>query len=169
MNQPEPTSTPPFHIRHATPDDAPTIVTLIRELAVYEKLEEFAKATPDDLRLHLFGPQPRAEALIAEVNAAPVGFALFFTTFSTFRGRPSLYLEDVFVRPEHRGQGLGKALLAAVANRAVERGCKRMEWAVLDWNAPAIGFYRALGAKPLDEWTVYRLEDEHLKRLGSRD
>ena len=166
MNQPEST-TPPFHIRPATPDDAPTIVTLIRELAVYEKLEEFAQATPDDLRHHLFGPQPCAEALIAEVDNAPVGFALFFTTFSTFRGRPSLYLEDVFVRPEHRGQGLGKALLAAVAQHAVKRGCKRLDWAVLDWNAPAIGFYRSLGARPLDEWTVYRLEDEHLTRLGS--
>jgi GNAT superfamily N-acetyltransferase len=142
-------------------------VNLIRELAVYEHLEPYAKATPDDLRAHLFGPRPAAEAILAEVEGVPAGFALFFATFSTFRGQPGLYLEDVFVRAEHRGRGIGKALLATVARIAVDRGCGRLEWSVLDWNAPAIGFYRSLGARPMDEWTVYRIDEEPLTRLAS--
>jgi GNAT superfamily N-acetyltransferase len=160
----------PPSIRPATPDDAPALVALIRELAVYEKLEHEAVASPDDLRRALSGPRPTAEALIAEADdGRPAGFALFFHNFSTFVGRPGLYLEDLFVRPEHRGAGLGKALLLALARLAVERGCGRMEWAVLDWNEPAIGFYRSLGARPMDEWTVFRLDADALARLTSRD
>jgi GNAT superfamily N-acetyltransferase len=154
-------------IRPCRPDDAETLVELVRELAAYEHLEASARATPGDFRTHLFGPRPCAEAILAEVDGVPVGFALFFPTFSTFRGQPGLYLEDVFVRPEHRGRGIGKSLLASVARRAVARGCGRLEWAVLDWNAPAIGFYRALGARPLGEWTVYRIDDEPLARLAA--
>jgi GNAT superfamily N-acetyltransferase len=154
-------------IRPCQPEDAETLVSLIRALAVYEKLEHFALATPDALRAHLFGPKPAAEAILAELDGAPVGFALFFSTFSTFRGQPGLYLEDIFVRPEHRGRGIGKALLATVARMAVGRGCGRLEWSVLDWNAPAIGFYRSLGARPMDEWTTYRIDDEPLARLAS--
>jgi GNAT superfamily N-acetyltransferase len=147
-------------------DDVFTLVALIMELAVYEKLEAHAKATPDDLRRHLFGRQPAAEALIAEAGGRAVGFALFFQTFSTFRGRPSLYLEDVFVQPAHRARGIGKALLQRVARVAVERRCGRVDWAVLDWNKPAIAFYRSLGARALDEWTIYRLEGADLDELG---
>ena len=109
---------------------------------------------------------PLAEAAVAEVGGEPVGFALWFTTFSTFRGQPGLYLEDIFVKPAYRGRGIGKGLLAAVARRAVERGCGRLEWSVLNWNAPAIGFYQSLGARPMDEWTVYRIDEEPLRRLG---
>ena len=141
-------------------------MNLVHELAVYEKLEQHARATPDDFRRHLFGPRPAAEAAVAEVDGEPVGFALWFSTFSTFRGQPGLYLEDIFVKPSYRGRGIGKGLLAAVARRAVERGCGRLEWSVLDWNAPAIGFYRALGARPMDEWTVYRIDEEPLRRLA---
>jgi len=155
-----------FSIRAARPDDAELLVNLVRELAVYEKLEKRARATPDDFRRHLFGPNPAAEAAVALVAGEPVGFALWFATFSTFRGKPGLYLEDIFVRPLYRARGIGKALLAAVARRAVERGCGRLEWSVLDWNAPAIGFYRSLGARPMDEWTVYRIDDEPLRRLA---
>ena len=121
---------------------------------------------PDDFRRHLFGADPAAEAAVAEVGGEPAGFALWFSTFSTFRGQPGLYLEDIFVKPGFRGRGIGKGLLAAVARRAVERGCGRLEWSVLDWNAPAIGFYRSLGARPMDEWTVYRIDDEPLRRLA---
>lgn len=155
-----------FRIRPAEPDDAATIVTLIRELAVYEKLEHEANATPEDIHRHLFGPRPYAEALMAEVEGVAVGFALYFHTFSTFEGKPSLYLEDLFVRPPFRGRGIGKALFLNLAKRAVDRGCGRFEWAVLDWNEPSIGFYKALGARPMDDWTVYRLDGEALARLA---
>lgn len=164
-----PPGTPTPAIRPARPEDAETLVALIRELAVYEKLEHQARATPEDLRRHLFGPQPRAEALLAEIDDAPVGFALYFHTFSTFRGQPGVYLEDVYVRPERRGAGIGKALLAAIARIAVDRGCGRLEWAVLNWNEPAIRFYRAIGARPLDEWTTYRLDDDALDALARLD
>lgn len=153
-------------IRPCRPEDAETLVDLVHELAVYEKLERHAQATPDAFRAHLFGHRPFAEALLAELDGAAVGFALFFHTFSTFRGQPGLYLEDLFVRQAHRGRGIGKALLKAVARIAVEHGCGRLEWAVLDWNAPAIGFYSSLGAEPLDEWTVYRIADGQLARLA---
>ena len=155
-------------IRPARPDDAATIASLIRELAAYEKLEDHARATAEDLGRHLFGERPAAEVILAEVEGEPVGFALFFPTFSTFRGQPGLYLEDLFVRPEHRGRGIGKALLARVARIAVDRGCGRLEWSVLDWNAPSIAFYRAQGAVPMDEWTVYRVADEALMALAER-
>jgi GNAT superfamily N-acetyltransferase len=157
----------PFAVRPARPEDCETIVNLVRELAVYEKLDHLARATPADLRRHLFGPRPYAEALIAEADGGPVGMALFFHTFSTFLGRPGLYLEDVFVRPEARGRGIGKALLASVARIAAERGCGRLEWSVLNWNTPAIGFYVSLGARPMSEWTVYRIDGEPLQRLAT--
>ncbi len=155
-------------IRAADADDAETIVGLIRELAEYERLLDEAKATPDDIRRNLFGDRPYAESLIAEAEGRPVGFALFFHTFSTFRGQPGIYLEDLFVKPAFRGRGIGKALLSALAQRAVTRGCGRLEWSVLNWNEPAIGFYKALGARPMDEWTVYRVDDEALQRLADQ-
>jgi GNAT superfamily N-acetyltransferase len=160
-----------FSIRAARYEDAEVLVNLVRELAVYEKLEQRVRGTADDFRRHLFGPQPVAEAALAEVGSEPAGFALWFATFSTFRGQPGLYLEDIFVRPSHRGRGIGKALLAAVARRAIERGCGWMGWSVLDWNAPAIAFYHSIGARPMDEWTVYRwtvyrLDEEPLSRLA---
>jgi GNAT superfamily N-acetyltransferase len=157
-----------FTIRPARPEDSETIASLIRELATYECLAHEAKATADDIRRNLFGPRPFAEALIAEVAAEAVGFALFFHNFSTFRGLPGLYLEDLFVRPECRGLGIGKALLATLARLAVERDCGRLEWAVLDWNEPAIGFYRSLGAVPMNEWTVFRVTDKALAELANR-
>lgn len=161
------TSTGPLLIRAAVPDDSATIANLIRELAVYEKLESHAKAGPAEIAKHLFGPRPYAEALLAEVASEPVGFALFFHTFSTFRGQPGIYLEDIFVRPEHRARGIGKALLRTVARIAVERECGRLDWAVLDWNTPAIGFYRSLGARPHDGWTLYRLDDDALRHFAA--
>ncbi len=156
-----------FSIRPARPEDAATIANLVYELAVYEKLEQSARATPEDFRIHLFGPRPHAEAMVAEIDGEPVGFALFFPTFSTFRGQPGLYLEDIYVRPAHRGRGMGKALLAMVAKIAMDRGLDRLEWAVLNWNSPAIGFYRGLGARPLEDWTTYRLGDGPLAELAA--
>jgi len=158
----------PFAIRPAVADDCDLIADLIRELAVYERLEGQAKATPADLRRHLFGPRPFAEVLIAEVDGRPVGFALYFPTFSTFRGSPGLYLEDLFVRLAYRGRGIGKGLLARLAATVRERGFGRLEWAVLNWNEPSIGFYRSLGAVPMDDWTVYRLADEPLVALAEK-
>jgi GNAT superfamily N-acetyltransferase len=155
-----------FSLRPARPEDSATIANLVRELAVYEKLEQFANATADDFRRHLFGDRPYAEVILAEVDGEPVGFALGFPTFSTFRGQPGFYLEDIYVRPEHRGRGIGKALLSSVARLALKRGFGRLNWSVLDWNAPAIGFYLAMGARPLNEWTVYRIEDGPLERLA---
>ncbi|MDG3006349.1 GNAT family N-acetyltransferase [Paludisphaera mucosa] len=169
MSQPDPSPLPKasFTIRPAVPGDTTTIANLIRELAIYEKLDQFAKATAADFHRNLFGPRPFAEVLIAEVGGQPVGLALFFHTFSTFRGQPGIYLEDLFVQPEHRGKGIGKALLGSLAKLARERGCGRLEWAVLDWNEPAIGFYKSLGAGPLDEWITYRIADEALDRLAN--
>lgn len=156
-------------IRTATPEDCSTIANLIRELAVYEKLEHAAKATAEDLRLGLFGDPPYAHALLVEVGGDVVGFALYFFNFSTFRGQPGIYLEDLYVKPEHRGRGLGKALLARLATIALDRGCGRFEWAVLDWNEPSIGFYKALGAQAMDEWTVFRIDGEALSQLALTD
>ena len=153
-------------IREATPADTPLIRDLIRELAVYEQLESEAVATVEDLAAALFGPSPRVFCDIAELDGAPVGFALWFYNFSTFVGRHGLYLEDLFVRPQARGAGAGRALLARLARRCVDEGLGRLEWAVLDWNAPAIGFYRSLGAAAMDGWTVNRLTGEALARLG---
>ena len=153
-------------IRPAAPADVPTIARLIRALAEYERLADHVVLDEADLRDHLFGPRPYCEALIAEDGGTPVGFALFFHNYSTFRGKPGVYLEDLFVYPEYRGRGHGKELLSALAKLALERGCCRLEWSVLNWNEPAIGFYKSLGAVPMDEWTVYRVTGEALERLG---
>lgn len=154
-------------IRPARPDDVPTIASLIRELAAYEKLADQVTLDEASLREHLFGPRPAAEALLAESGGAVAGFALFFQNYSTFRGRPGMYLEDLYVRPQHRGEGLGKALFAAVAQLAVARGCPRMDWAVLTWNAPAIRFYESLGADRLEDWRLYRLTGDALAAAGA--
>ena len=154
-------------IRPATPADIPAILQLIVDLAVYEREPDAVKATVDSLHGTLFGPTPSAEAIVAELAGAVVGVALFFTNFSTWSGRNGIYLEDLYVRPEARGTGLGKALLQRLAALAVARGCARVEWSVLDWNAPAIDFYRSLGAVPKDEWTVYRLDGDALARFGA--
>ena len=154
-------------LRPAIAADVPQILAFIRALADYERLLHEVVATEDGLRQALFGPRPYAEVVLAENAGAPVGFALFFHTFSTFVGRPGIYLEDLFVVPEARGMGVGKALLAELARLAVERRCGRVEWAVLDWNAPAIGFYDSLGARPNDEWTVYRLDGASLAALAA--
>jgi len=155
-------------IRPATPNDVPTVALLIRALSQYEKLEHEVSMTEDKLRASLFGPRPYAEALLAEEDGKPVGFALFFHNYSTFLAQPGLYLEDLYVLESHRGKGIGKALLIQLAGIAVERNCGRMEWAVLDWNVDAIGFYEKLGAKPNSEWTVYRLAGDSLSRLAGQ-
>lgn len=149
-----------FLIRPATAADVPEILRLIHALAVYEKLEDQAVGTPAALHANLFGDRPVCEAMIAEVKGRAVGFALFFSTFSTFLCKPGLYLEDLFVEPEHRGSGIGKALLQHLASQAVARGCGRFEWRVLDWNAPSIAFYRSLGAVVMPEWHLVRMTPE---------
>jgi GNAT superfamily N-acetyltransferase len=159
----------PYVIRPCVVDDAQTLVDLVGELALYEQLQTFARATPESYRAHLFGPRRVAEAILAEVGGAPVGFAIYYMTFSTFRGYPGVYVEDLYVRPEYRGRGIGKALMATVARAGADRGCCRLEWSVLNWNAPAVGFYEALGARPMDAWTVYRLDGESLDRLTGSD
>jgi GNAT superfamily N-acetyltransferase len=156
-------------VRPASVDDVPNILRFIRALAEYEKLTHQLIATESDLREHLFGPHPAAESLIGSLNDVPVGYALFFTTFSTFLGKPGIWLEDLFVMPEHRGRGVGKALLRALAKLAVERGCGRLEWSVLDWNQPAIDFYHRAGATILSDWRICRVTDDALTKLGSRD
>ena len=156
-------------IRPATPDDVPLIRQLIVELAEYERMRDAAVATDAALREQLFGAQPAAEVLLGEVDGQPAGFALFFHNFSTFLGQRGLYLEDLFVRPQFRGAGLGKHLMATLARLAVQRGCGRFEWSVLDWNTPSIGFYRSIGAVGMDEWTVQRLQGDALHALAARD
>ncbi len=156
-------------IRPATSADAAIIFAFICELADYEQLRHAVRATPEGIAARLFGPRPCAEVLIAELDGAAVGFALFFHNFSTFEGRPGVYLEDLYVRPEARGAGAGKALLRALARIARDRDCARLEWAVLDWNAPSIAFYRSLGARPMDEWTVFRLDGDALDRLAEAE
>jgi GNAT superfamily N-acetyltransferase len=153
-------------IRPAAPHELGEVCSFIRELAVYERLAEQAVATEADLAVALFGPRPFAEVVFACLEAEPVGFALFFHNFSTLRGKPGLYLEDLFVRPQARGLGIGRLLLAWLARTAVARGCARLDWAVLDWNAPAIAFYRKLGAVAHEEWTTFRLTDAALERLA---
>lgn len=155
-------------IRSATKDDVPVIADLIRGLARYEKLEHEVVMTEALLAAGLFGERPYAEVLLAEDGGRQVGFALFFPNFSTFLGRPGMYLEDLFVLPDHRGSGIGRMLLAHLARLAVERGCGRLEWAVLDWNREAIGFYERLGARPNSDWTVYRLAGEALTGLAGQ-
>ena len=149
--------------------DVPVILDLIRELAAYEKLTDQVTATEADIARALFGSPPRAEAVVARLDGEPVGFALFFHNFSTFLGRSGLYLEDLYVRPPFRGRGFGRRLLIHLARVAVDRGCGRFEWSVLDWNAPAIAAYRRVGAVPLDEWTVYRLTGDALRRLAEEE
>ena len=156
-------------IRTATPEDVPIILQLIHDLATYERAPDEVTATEEQLNQVLFGPRPAAEVVLALEGDAPVGFAVFFHNFSTWLGRPGLYLEDLFVKPEERGKGYGRALLVHLARIARDRGCGRMEWAVLDWNEPAIQFYRALGAKPMHEWTVFRLRREEILHLAKAD
>jgi len=172
---------PPARLRAAAPADLDAIVALIAELAAYERLEHLLEVRSASLRPHLFGERPVVECLVAEVDGAAgaagtpiVGCALFFTNFSTFLGRPGLYLEDLYVQPAHRGRGLGRALLERVGALAVERGCGRFEWSVLDWNAPAIAFYQAMGATVLPDWRICRVTGQALQRFapsagGARD
>jgi GNAT superfamily N-acetyltransferase len=155
-----------FGIRPARVEDVPVILQLIRDLATYERAPDEVAATEEQLVDVLFGERPAAEVLLAFESQSPVGFAVFFYNFSTWLGRPGLYLEDLFVKPEKRGKGYGRALLIELAKIARDRECGRMEWAVLNWNEPAIKFYRALGAKPMDEWTVFRLTSGEIAQLA---
>jgi GNAT superfamily N-acetyltransferase len=157
-----------LHIAAAEERDVPVILHFVRQLAEFEKLSHMVVATEANIREHVFGVNPVAEVLIAYWNGQPVGFALYFRNFSTFLGQAGIYLEDLFVELEHRGKGVGKALLARLAKIAVERGYYRLEWVVLDWNTPAIEFYRRLGAEAMDEWTVYRVTGEALERLAEK-
>lgn len=155
------------HIRAATPTDVPVILQLIRQLAEYEKLAHEVTATEQALCDSLFGPKPAAEVLLAYAGHVPIGFAVFFQNFSTFLGKPGLYLEDLFVLPEWRRKGVGKQLLSKVAALAVERGCGRFEWAVLDWNEPALRFYKSLGTRVMDDWRICRLTGDPLRRAAA--
>jgi GNAT superfamily N-acetyltransferase len=155
-----------FAIRPASVVDVPVIRQLIRELAEYERLSDEAIVTEESLQESLFGPRPWAEVLVGEVDGEVAGFALYFHNYSTFLGRPGLYVEDVFVRPQFRGRGLGTAFFRRMARTAVDRGCGRMEWAVLDWNEPALNFYRKIGALPMSDWTVQRLVGVKLLQLA---
>ncbi len=156
-----------FRVVPATEHDVPAIFGMIRALAEYERLAHAVSTSEDALRQVLFGPSPAAEVVLGYEGTEPVGIAIFFHNFSTFLGRRGLYLEDLFVKPEYRGRGYGRRLLAYLAGLAVERDCGRMEWSVLDWNTPAIGFYQKLGAVPMDEWTVFRLTGEALTTLAA--
>ena len=156
-----------FTIRQAAPKDVPLILQFIKELAAYEKLLHEVVATEELLSRYLFGEQKTAEVVLGYAGDTPVGFALYFFNFSTFVGRPGIYLEDLYVKADHRGHGYGKALLLYLARMAVERGYGRFEWAVLDWNTPAIEFYRSLGARQMNEWIVNRLDGKALKKAGS--
>jgi len=161
--------TPGLKIAPAAAADVPLLLDLIRELAAYERQPEAVTADIDTLRASLLGPRPAAEALIAYVDGAAAAYAIYFTNFSTWTGRPGIYLEDLFVRPPFRRRGVGRALLVHSARLAQERDCSRFEWAVLDWNQPSLDFYRALGAEALDEWTVYRLSGASLARLAAEE
>ncbi len=156
-----------MNIRPATPEDVPAILGFIRELALYEREPDAVLATEADLLRDGFGPTPRFRCVIAELAQTPVGFALFFTSYSTWRGHHGLRLEDIYVTPAHRGKGIGRALLAHLAQIAVDEGCPRFEWDVLAWNTPAIGFYEKLGAHILTEWRIVRIADEELAALAS--
>jgi len=156
-----------FRIERATENDVPLIFSLIKALAEYERMSDEVVATEAGLRETLFGAHPSAEVVIAYAGGEPAGFALFFHNYSTFLGKPGLYLEDLFVVPKFRGAGLGRALLTRLAELAVARGCGRFEWAVLDWNEPAIGFYKKLGAKPMDDWTIFRVTGDALRSLAA--
>ena len=154
-------------IRPATPDDVPLILAFIRELAEYEKLAHEVRATEAQLHATLFVPHPVAEVVIAEHHGVPAGFAVFFANYSTWEGRPGLYLEDLFVRPEARGKGIGRHVLEYLARLTLKRGWARLEWRVLDWNEPSIAFYKKLGAEPLDDWTVFRVTGDALENLAA--
>ena len=156
-----------MHLRTATKADGEAVFSFIRDLAVYEKLLDDVVATQGDIERALFGANPRVFCDIAEWDGVPAGFALWFYNFSTFRGRHGIYLEDLFVRPAFRGKGLGKALLQQLAKRAVAEDCARVEWSVLDWNEPSIKFYESLGAIAMEEWTVFRLTGDALRKLGT--
>ncbi|HEY6213846.1 MAG TPA: GNAT family N-acetyltransferase [Vicinamibacterales bacterium] len=156
-----------FTITAASERDVPTILQMIKALAEYEKLSHAVTATEERLRDTLFGPRPAAEVLMAYADDHPAGFALFFHNYSTFLGQRGVYLEDLFVAPQWRGKGLGRQLLARLAHIALDRGCGRLEWSVLDWNTPAIGFYRRLGAVPMDDWTIFRVAGDSLQRLAA--
>lgn len=155
-----------LRIERATERDVPLILRLIKELAEYERMSDEVVASEDGLRRTLFGPHPAAEVVVAYAGDEPAGFALFFHNYSTFLGKPGLYLEDLFVVPTFRGRGYGKALLVHLARLAVERGCGRFEWSVLDWNEPAIGFYKKLGATPMDAWKIMRVTGDALRALA---
>ncbi|WGW11140.1 GNAT family N-acetyltransferase [Saxibacter everestensis] len=161
------TTTTSARLRRATIDDIPGILGLIHELAVYEKEPDAVNTTEEDLRKALFGADPAAFAHVVEVDGEPVAMALWFLNFSTWEGVHGIYLEDLFVKPEHRGAGYGKLLLKTLAELCVERGYARLEWSVLNWNEPSIGFYKSLGAVPQDEWTTFRLTGDSLTSLGS--
>jgi GNAT superfamily N-acetyltransferase len=153
-------------VREATAQDVPVILSFIRDLAEYEKLLHEMQASEEQLAKTLFCEKPVAKVLLAEVQNAPAGFALYFYNYSTFLGKPGIYLEDLFVKPEYRGQGIGKDLLTRLAQTAVQEDCGRLEWRVLDWNEPSIAFYKSLGAVPLDEWTIYSVSGDALQMLG---
>lgn len=155
-----------FTLRAAEPRDLPAITSLIRELADFEQLTHLVETTPEKLHPHLFGERPVAEARVAEVDGAVVAFALFFTNFSTFLAKPGLYLEDLYVQPQHRAKGIGRALLSHLGALAVERGCGRFEWSVLDWNANAIRFYEGMGATVMPDWRICRVTGDALSRFG---
>ena len=155
-------------IRPATPADVPLILEFIRELAEYERLSHEVRATEEQLRATLFCDRPVAEAVLAFDGEAPVGFAVYFANYSTWEARPGLYLEDLFVRPAARGNGIGRALLEYLARLTIDRGWARLEWRVLDWNTPSIEFYKRLGAEPLDDWTVFRVTGRALRKLGAK-
>ncbi len=158
---------PDIRVVEATEKDVPVILEMIQGLAEYEKLSHMVTATEDQLRATLFGARPGAEVLLAFLDGECAGFSLFFPNYSTFLAKPGIYLEDLFVKPHARGRGLGLALLTRIAQLAVQRGCGRVEWSVLDWNEPSIGFYKKLGAAPMDEWTTFRLTGPALLALGS--
>jgi len=160
-------TTVPLRIERATERDVPLILRLIKELAEYERMADEVIATEDSVRATLFGPRPAAEVVVGYAGDEPAGFALFFHNYSTFLAKPGLYLEDLFVVPTFRGRGYGKALLAHLAKLAVERDCGRFEWSVLDWNEPAIGFYKKLGAQPMDTWTIFRVTGDALHKLAA--
>jgi GNAT superfamily N-acetyltransferase len=157
-----------IRVRPGAPDDVPFVLSCIRALAEFEKLEHLLRASEEQLSAHLFGARPSCELLIGEADGRRQGYALYFTTYSTFLTRPGLFLEDLFVVEEARGRGLGRALLVELARIAVERECGRLEWSVLDWNARAIAFYRSLGARPVEGWIPHRLDGEALAALGRR-
>lgn len=167
MTDPFATNRADLQLRSATEADTALILEFIRSLAEYEKLADHVRADEQKLRRSLFGDHRYAEVIIAEYHGAPAGFALFFHNYSTFLARPGIYLEDLYVRPAFRGQGIGREILACLAGIALDRNCGRLEWSVLDWNEDAIAFYRSIGARPMDEWTVFRVDGADLSRLSA--